>query len=248
MKNDAYKFAALAVLLVFVGAALYIYRPVENRLTRVTVVGDAETKAEPDTAVISLSVVTEARQAVAAQQENARKADAVAKAIEAATAGTKTEIETSDYGLMPERDYTASVPRIRAYRATNTLTVSIGDMERVGAVIDAATAAGANSVEGISFVVGGDSPGQGNALASATKQAMTKAEALAAALNGRIARVVQSTEGGIHPAHVEASYGMMANASSFEAADKRIATPVRAGTQSLRSQVILIVDIEVNRE
>ncbi len=98
-------------------------------------------------------------------------------------------------------------PRIRGYSVRNTVTVSIDDMKKVGDLIDAATTAGANSVEGIQFVVGQDSPAQGEALALASKQAMAKAEAIAAAMNGRIVRVVQTTEGGIDPEHVRASYG-----------------------------------------
>ncbi|HSI87473.1 MAG TPA: SIMPL domain-containing protein, partial [Pyrinomonadaceae bacterium] len=224
MKNEIYRFAALGGLLILLGAALYIYRPVENRLTRVAVLGDAETAVEPDTAIITLSVVTEAKQALAAQQENARRSEAVGKAVEEAIAGAQAEIKTGNYTLSPQRDYYSDIPKIKAYSARNTITVSIGALDKVGAVIDAATAAGANSVEGIEFAVAGDGPGQGSAVAAATDRAMGKAEAVAASLGGRIVRVVQSTEGGIDPAHIEVSYEAK---SSYNTAAKLPMTPVR---------------------
>lgn len=247
MNKDVWKFAALGVFLVLIAAAIWVYRPVENRLTRITVVGESEAKIAPDTAVITFSVVTQSKQAVDAQQENARKSEAVQKAVEAVATDAKAEVRTSNYSLSPEEDYySGKMPKILGYQVRNTVTVSIDKTDRVGAIIDAATAAGANSVEGIQFVVGQASPAQGEALALASKQAMAKAEAAAAAMNGKIVRIVQSTEGGIDPGHVEASYNYSANATAKSAAYTRsYITPVKAGEQNIRSQVVLVVDIRV---
>lgn len=247
MNKELWKFAALGVFLLLMAAAIWVYRPVENRLTRITVVGDSEAKVAPDTAMITFAVVTQGKQAVEAQQENARRSEAVQKAVEAISADSKVEVKTSDYSLSPEQDYySGKMPKILGYQVRNTVTVSIDKMDRVGAIIDAATAAGANSVDGIQFVVGQSSPAQGDALALASKQAMAKAEAAAAAMNGKIVRIVQSTEGGIDPAHVEASYNYaMANTAGL-AVDRKPMTPVRAGDQNIRSQVVLVVDIRID--
>ncbi len=244
MNKDLWKFAALGVFLLLMAGAIWVYRPVENRLTRITVVGDSEAKIAPDTAVITFAVVTQGKQAVEAQQENARRSEAVQKAVEVIATDSRVEVKTSDYSLSPEQDYySGKMPKILGYQVRNTVTVSIDKMDGVGAVIDAATAAGANSVDGIQFVVGQSSPAQGDALALASKQAMAKAEAAAAAMNGKIVRIVQSTEGGIDPKHVEASYSM-ANTAGL-AVDRKPMTPVRAGDQNIRSQVVLVVDIRV---
>ena len=241
-----WKFAALGVFLVLMAAAIWVYRPVENRLTRITVVGDSEAKIAPDTAVITFAVVTQGKQAVDAQQENARKSEAVQKAVEAIATDAKAEVKTSNYSLSPEQDYySGKMPKILGYQVRNTVTVSIDKMDRVGAIIDAATAAGANSVEGIQFIVGQASPAQGAALALASKQAMAKAEAAAAAMNGKIVRIVQSTEGGIDPGHVEASYSMANTMMDARVERNRFVTPVKAGEQNIRSQVVLVVDVRV---
>ena len=244
MKNEIYRFSALGGLLILLAAALYIYRPVEDRLTRVAVTGYAETAVEPDTAVITLSVVTEAKQALAAQQENARRSEAVGKAVEEAIAGSVAEIKTGNYTLSPQRDYYSDLPKIKGYSARNTVTVSIDALDKVGSVIDAATAAGANSVEGIEFEVAGDGPGQGSALAAASRQAMAKAEAIAASLGGRIVRVVQSTEGGIDPEHLDTQYERK---NSYATMANLAKTPVRAGTEKLSSSIVLVVDIETGK-
>jgi uncharacterized protein YggE len=125
--------------------------------------------------------------------------------------------------------------------------VSIDKLDRVGTVIDAATSAGANSVEGIRFVIAENSPAQGEALALASQQAMAKAEAVARSLNGKIIRVVQAAEGGV-PAQFIDSTGnaaMNSNTSRFVDAKPMIPTPVQSGSLDVRSQVVLVVDIGV---
>lgn len=249
MDKNVYKIVALALFLILFAAALYIYRPVENRYTRITVVGDAQTKISPDTAIITFSVVTQGKKAVEAQQENARKSAAVKTAVEAVTAGTKTEIKTSGYNLNPEQDYYSErMPKILGYEVRNTVTVSINGLNNVGSIIDTATAAGANSVQGIQFIVGEESPAQGEALASATRQAMAKAETIAKSINGRIVRIVQTIESGVPQnladANFERASNAMANTAFKLEAKPMVITPVQAGALDVRSQVVLIVDIE----
>ncbi len=162
MNKDIYNWIALALVLVVFALALFIYRPVERNLTRVTVLGESTAKVAPDTAVITFAVVTQSRQAVEAQQRNAQTSEAVRIAIEKASVDSKAEIRTSNYSLDPEQDYySGKMPKILGYEVKNTVSVSVDSLDRVGAIIDAATAAGANSVEGIQFVVGQASPAQG---------------------------------------------------------------------------------------
>lgn len=246
MNINAIKIAALAAFLVLCSAALYIYRPNPNNLSRITVIGDSQTKIAPDTAVITFSVVTTGKQAVGAQQENARKSESVKTAVEAIAADATAEFKTSDYSVSPEQDYySGKPPKILGYNVKNTVTISIDKLDRVGSIIDAATAAGANSVEGIQFVVGEASPAQGEALGLATKQAMAKAESIAKSLNGKIVRIVETREGG---APIEGPRNRVyENASSNSMIDFKpsVPTPVQAGSLNIRSQVVLVVDISI---
>ncbi len=131
MNNNVYKIALLVVGFVLFAATLYVYRPVQNKLTRITVVGDAQTKIAPDTAVITFSVVTQNSQALTAQQENARKSEAVKTAVEAIAASAKPEIKTSDYSLNPEEDYSSDkMPKIIGYAVKNTVLVYTSDITR----------------------------------------------------------------------------------------------------------------------
>jgi len=210
-----------------------------KRTTKVTVAGEALTKVEPDAAVIVLSVVTQNAQAINAQQENARKTDAVTNAIKA-TAGSNAEIKTSDYTLQPQYDYRDNrLPKIVGYDARNSVIVTMSDLKNVGAVIDAASQAGANSVDNVSFILRQTSPARGQALADATHQAMNKAQSIAQALGGRVLRVVEENES----ATVSGTPTLETFDGDIRAA-RGATTPITSGQLNIKSNVQLIVEIE----
>ena len=211
------------------------------RTTKVTVAGEATTRVEPDTATLTIAVVTQSGQALTAQQENARKSKAVADAVKAIT--TSAETKTSDYMLQPQYDYRdTKLPKIIGYNARNSVIVTMTDLQAVGAVIDAATAAGANSIGGISFNLKQTSPARGQALAEATQQAMNKAHSIAQALGGRVSRVVEENEASTVGGEGFNQYVM--DETTRGGLSNRIDTPVTSGPLSIKSNVQLIVEIE----
>jgi uncharacterized protein len=208
-----------------------------KRPSRIVVSGDAVVQVQPDTAVLQIAVVTQNKDARSAQAENATQSEAVIRALKAA-AGAGAEIKTSGYTLTPQRVYKENLPpTITGYEARNTVTVTLGDLTRVGAVIDAASQAGANNVDGISFILRKDRPARGEALAEATRAAISKAQALAQALGGRVTRILEVQEGGITPRPIY----RLGGEDTIRVAQS---TPIEVGTLDIRSQVQLIAEIE----
>jgi len=220
----------------------------ESLRTRLMVTGESDSKASPDTAVVVLSVVTQNARALEAQQQNARKSDAVMRAVKQA-AGANPEVKTSDYSLEPQRDWWGGMPRIKGYEARNSVTVTTDALDNVGAILDAATQAGANSVDAVRFILREGKDARGRALGEASKQAMAKAEAMAQAMGGRIVRVVEEREGGfpaLPPDFPEAAHNLP-DAAALSAESAKMSarrTPIEAGTLSVRSQVFLVVEVE----
>jgi uncharacterized protein YggE len=222
--------------------------------TRLLVTGEADSKVPPDTAVVVLSVVTQSRSALDAQQQNARKSEAVINAVKA-VAGANPEVETNDYSLNPQRDWQGSMPRIVGYEARNSVSVKTAALDNVGAIIDAATGAGANAVDSVNFILRESNEARGKALGDASRQAMQKAEAMAQAMGGRIVRVVEQREGGFPERPTELSQdetalrdsaGLSNRSASANANSGYYATrtPVAAGSLNVRSQVFLVVEVE----
>jgi uncharacterized protein len=210
----------------------------ESRGTRVLVTGDSIVQAQPDTAILNISVVTQARRALEAQQDNANKTDAVVGALKSA-AGAGAEIKTSGYSLQPIRVYKeGQPPLITGYEARNSVTVILSDLQKVGSVIDAAAGAGANDVGGISFTLRKDRPARDQALSEATREALSKARVIAEALGGRIVRIVEVEEEGVQrPRPVVQEYAMLAGDS------RGARTPIEVGTLDITSRVQLIAEV-----
>ncbi len=251
MKNSFYFVSLISMTLaIILNASCATKQPA---FSRAVVMGEANVRAQPDTAIVVLSVVTQSGQAVNAQQENARKSEAVKRAVQTA-AGANPEIKTSDYSLEPQRSYRQNkLPTIIGYEACNTVTVTMSDLDKVGAAIDAASQAGANSVENISFILRENNPARSQTLADATRQAMSKAQSMAQALNGRIVRVVEMQEGGTtnRPLTTTADsldYAEARASANMSGMAKRVyATPVEAGSLNVKSQVQLVVEIEAKQ-
>ena len=211
-----------------------------NKTTKVTVAGEATSRVEPDTATLTISVVTQSGQALTAQQENARKSTLVADAVKAKAASA--EIKTSDYTLQPQYDYRDNkLPKIVGYNARNSVIVTMTDLQGVGAVIDAASQAGANSIDGISFTLKQTSPARGQALADATQQAMNKANSIAQALGGHVSRVIEENESSTVAGD---GFNELTRAYSVNGEATKLDTPITSAPLSIRSNVQLIVEIE----
>jgi uncharacterized protein len=210
-----------------------------RRATRITVGGDAIVQAQPDTAILTISVVTQARRAIDAQQENATRSDAVVRTLKAA-AGAGAEVKTSGYSVQPQRVYRENQPpTITGYEARNTVTVTMTDLEKLANVIDASSQAGANDIAGVAFTLRRDQPARDQAMKEATREAMSKAQVIAEALGKRVVRVVEVQEEGFQrpPQPVYQAEAFMVKRDSA-------ATPIEVGSLDISSRVLLIAEVE----
>ena len=211
-----------------------------KRQTRITVGGDAIVQAQPDTAILTVSVVTQAKTAIEAQQQNATKSDAVVRALKAA-AGTGAEVKTSGYSLQPMRVYRENQPpTITGYEARNTVTLTTGELAKLGNIIDAVGQAGANDITGVSFTLRQDRPARDRALQEATQEAMNKAKVIAQALGGRVVMIAEVAEEGFQrpPQPVYQVEALMAK--------RDVSTPIEIGALDITSRVQLVAIVEMN--
>jgi uncharacterized protein YggE len=208
-------------------------------VVRVVVTGEAFVEAQPDTVIVTLAVVTQNASASEAQGENASRTDAVLRAVRAA-AGVR-EAKTSGYSLQPQYAYKEGAPpSITSYIVRNAVNVTVGDVKQTGAVIDAGSRAGANTVEGLSFLLRNDAQARQRALAEATREALAKARTVANALGGSVVRVVEVQEAGA----VRPPVPVYAGEFGRSAGTAQAATPVEPGSLEIRAQVQLVAEVE----
>jgi uncharacterized protein YggE len=179
----------LTALLIWLPAAAGAQNQPPARSMDVT--GQAVVSTEPDLAVASFTVETSSAKAASTLKENSRITQGVIRALKQA-AGPGAEVSTSRFSLQPVygREKKSSdqggghVPE--AYRVTNAISVKTSRVDGLGELIDAAAAAGATRVHGITFSRSDSDELQRQAAETALKNAVENAEVLAKAAGVRL--------------------------------------------------------------
>lgn len=199
-----------------------------------TVSGSGQARVAPDQATVRLGVLAQGATAREAQTQVNRAAQAVLDAIR--KAGIQPErIQTTGLSLNPQyaEGRPGQGPRITGYQASNTVTVLVEDLSKVGPVIDAGLTSGANNLDGVEFGLRNDDTARAAALTDAVRSARIKAEALARALRVRLVEIAEVAEGGVSISPPPSPFrGKMAMA-----AEAMTATPVSAGEVGVEASV-----------
>jgi len=163
--------------------------------TLLSVSAQSEAKRVPDVATISAGVVTQAADANAAMRANAVQMDKVMAAIKAAGIAER-DIQTSGINLNPQYKYVENQePTITGYQANNTVNLKVRDIGKLGKVLDALVASGANQVNGPSFEIDQPDEAYDEARRGALEKAQARAAMYAKTLGVRVRRIVSISEG-----------------------------------------------------
>lgn len=155
-----------------------------------------ETKIAPDIATINLGVETQAPTAAEALRANAARMTAVIAALKKAGLADR-DIRTSNLSINPQYVYEQNQPpRLTGYQAGNQVTVTVRDLTRLGAAVDATVSAGANSAGGVSFGLADSGAAEDAARLDAVKALNAKAELYARATGYHVVRLVSLSESG----------------------------------------------------
>lgn len=207
---------------------------------RIIVSGEGEATAAPDLAMLTLSVMREAKTARAALDANN---DAMAAVIAAMKSGgiADRDLQTAGIQINPRYNYTnepdgTQKAELVAYQVTNTLSVRVRDIDKTGEILDKAVTLGVNEGGGISFTNADPSLVITQARKKAVSDAIAKAKTLAEAAGVSVGKVVEISEQSYAP------QPMPMSAKSFDSA--RAAVPVQAGENSYRVQVNVTFEIK----
>lgn len=170
------------------------------RATTLNLSAYGETRTAPDKATISLGVQTQAATAVEAIRQNAERMTRVIETLKKSGIAAK-DIQTSGLNLNPQYAYKeGEAPRLTGYQASNTVTVTVHDLSRVGQAVDATVNAGADTVGGVSFGLEDSTAAENEARVKAVSALQAKADLYARATGYRVARLVSLNEGSSYAA------------------------------------------------
>lgn len=164
--------------------------------TLLSVSASAEASRTPDVATISTGVVTQAADANGAMRDNASQMDKVMAALRGAGIAAR-DIQTSGINLNPQYKYAENMPPvIVGYQASNTVNVKVRELAKLGKVLDALVAQGANQINGPSFGIDKPEAAFEEARVAAVKKAQAQAQTYARTLGLQVKRIISISEGG----------------------------------------------------
>lgn len=200
----------------------------------VTVAGTARVEGVPDTLRLDMGVnviekdvetaLTKANEASATLQQTLRD-NGVAE----------RDLASTGLSIQPQQDWSKNTPVIIGYQVTQTITAKLRDVDKAGAVIGAAAAAGGNAtiVNGISWDIDDNEALLKDARDRAIADARARAEQYAKAAGrglGQVVSITESTSSTPQPYAYEA-HDMASGASSV---------PLAPGTQTVAVDVVVV--------
>lgn len=190
---------ALSALILSTALALPLAAPAfaqDPAQRTISVTGTGTVETAPDMATLMIGVTTQAATAAEALASNSKATDAVIARLTASGVEAR-DMQTSNLSINPNwTGYDSSNPTISGYIAMNMLTVRVRALDSTGAVLDAAVADGANTLNGMTFGLADPEPVMNEARKEAVADARAKAELLAAAAGVKLGQIVSITDAG----------------------------------------------------
>lgn len=217
---------AMSALIATPVAAAEIQIPVQGPVVELTVSQTVNSK--PDIATVGAGVTTRANTASESARLNAVAMQAIIARLRQLGIATE-DIQTANFSLNPQFNYSndGQPPRFLGHDTTNQVTVKIRKLDRIGPVLDALVAAGANNFFGPNFSLEKDKEAKSAARRAAYADAQARSGELAGLAGYAKVRLLEISEVYANSGGFMAG-GMPAPIAVTAASSERI-TPIEPG-------------------
>jgi uncharacterized protein YggE len=204
------------------------------RLIQLT--GHGEVKMKPDLAVVTVGVLTEAPSARDAVSANNDAMTNVLTRLKNEGIADK-DLQTSNFSVSPRYDYqNNAAPRLIGYDVSNTVSVTVRNLDKLGGVLDGVVSEGSNQVNGVMFSLADPEPAADEARKLAVEDALRKAKIYAEAAGVTLGEIASMGEGIANPPPVPIYRKAMAEAAA--------AVPIAQGEQTVGIDVNIAWEIK----
>ncbi|SHH14510.1 SIMPL domain-containing protein [Tepidibacter thalassicus] len=191
-------------------------------------------KVKPDTATLTIGVITEDKNLKKAQTENALKINQIIKSLNDIDINEEN-IQTIDYAVRKNYDYIDGKQEFRNYEVKHILKITIKDINKAGKVYDIAVENGANIEGGIEFNISKPEKYYNKALDLAVKNAINKANNIANTLKTNIKKLPINIK--------ETSFSQINSKYPTTYTAKTAQTAIQGGLIEIHSQVRAIFEM-----
>jgi len=155
--------------------------------------GEGKVIGVPDVAVVDLGVMTEGKEVLSAQTDNAKKMNTMINKLKGFGVEAK-DIQTVNYSISPQYDWTNGKQLLRGYQVSQNLQVKIRDLTKISAVLQVAGEVGVNKISGVTFSIDDPEALRQQAREKAIVDANRKAAYLSKATGMKLSKVISVNE------------------------------------------------------
>lgn len=207
--------------------------PAAEQPHTISVNGAGVAYGKPDIAVAQIGVETRNADPSRAVSDNTEKMTAVIAEMKKLGIEDK-DIQTSNFSVYAQQNYDdQGKPTDYTYIADNIVSITVRDLSKVGDALGRAVAAGANSINGVSFTVSDRTALESEARDKAMVDAKSRAEQLAKAAGVTLDQPLTITEAFASPI----PYSLNVRAADFAGAPAQAPVPVSSGQIEVDLQV-----------
>jgi uncharacterized protein YggE len=188
--------------------------------------GSGDVKVKPDTADVEVGTSGQGASSSQAQNEASHKMQSVIDKLKAL--GISPDDLQSNVSAYPDYEHKGQ------WLASQSLSVTLHDPSRAGAVLAAATDAGADSVSGPSFSMSDQHAAYQQALRAAIQDARSKADAAASEMGVHVSGVVSVSD------QSEPQPPVVFSAAAGVAKDSTAPAPIQQGTLDVSAQLVVV--------
>lgn len=204
-----------------------------------TIMVEAQGKVtvKPDVAMTTMGMTSEAVTVAEAQKKNTEVMNNLIAKLKA-LAISEDDIQTANYNVYPQYDYTDEGSVLKGYQVYQNVNVKIRNLDLANQVLALAGEVGANNVSGLQFTIDDDEVYKAEAREDALKQIAEKAKSLSQMLGVNMVGIVSYNEyedgGDYYPVMYKESAMGLGGA---------IAPDIQAGTNDVTLNVSVVFEI-----
>lgn len=236
----------LAYLIIYVGTLIknnireYSTIGKADKMERtLTVEAEGKVTVAPDIAITTMGMTAEGKTVAEAQQKNTQVMNSLLEKVKALGVD-KADVQTTNYNIFPNYDYTDGKQTIRNYQVNQSVTIKIRDLAKSNQVLALAGEVGANNVSGLQFTIDDREMYKEKARDLALQKVAEKRNALARSLGVSLRSIVSYNEYEVTGAGDLYKYGMGGTAE----ASVNSAPTVEPGKNEVVMRVTVVFEVK----
>jgi uncharacterized protein YggE len=194
--------------------------------TGISVTGEGKVSGKPDVAKLTLGVTAESNTVQQARDQAANSLDGIVASLKKNGVAEK-DLQTQQLNIEPQYNYNNGDQKLRGFRVTNVLNVTLRDINKTSQVVDDAVKAGGNetTIQGLAFTIDNPEDLKKQAREKAVADAKAKAQTLAQVAGVSIGAAMNISENSNTPVF----YDTRSAAGALAAPDVAKSTPIQPG-------------------